>query len=438
MTEQSMDQRVSAVFWRVGVWAVAAGLAVASSLPASAADLGGSCCTDLEERIAELEATTARTGNRKVSLTISGYVAQEITFWDDGSEANTYIHGFGPTQASHVKFNGQATIAPGWTAGYMLRVQDLTGNAFSAKRAINQINASNDDNPNTQMSFWYLASKDYGKVSVGRMAHAAKSAAMFTDLSGTQIIDNYTFLAGFPQFRLRTAGGALSPVTWGQLGYCYTQGAPLGGDCNGLVMNGVRYDTPSYAGFSASASWGQDDFWEVAGRYAGEVAGFKLAFGVGYTEMMDETTTNFVDTLTPKDSHFFQVGGYAEHLATGLFVHGAYGNENNNDTLLANGFVEPNSKHVYVKAGIRRKWLPLGATVVYGDYAVYLDQLGPAALAAGATSSEFERFGGGIAQELDAASMTIYGKYQRYQADVDGLADIEDADFMSVGALISF
>ncbi len=32
-----------------------------------AADLGGDCCADLEERIAELEATTARKGNRKVS-----------------------------------------------------------------------------------------------------------------------------------------------------------------------------------------------------------------------------------------------------------------------------------------------------------------------------------------------------------------------------------
>ena len=41
---------------------------------AYAADLGGDCCADLEERVAELEATTARKGNRKVSLTISGQV----------------------------------------------------------------------------------------------------------------------------------------------------------------------------------------------------------------------------------------------------------------------------------------------------------------------------------------------------------------------------
>jgi hypothetical protein len=181
--------------------------AMAAAGPAFSADLGGDCCTDLEERVAELEATTARKGNRKVSLTISGYVAQEITVWDDGTESNAYIHGLGPTQTSHVKFNGQATIAPGWTAGYMLRLQDLTGNAFSAGSAgsdpINQLNPTKNDAPNTQMSFWYVQSKDLGKVSVGRQAHAAKSAAMFTDVSGTQIIDNYTFLGGFPQFRLR-------------------------------------------------------------------------------------------------------------------------------------------------------------------------------------------------------------------------------------------
>ena len=38
---------------------------------AKAADLGGDCCADLEERVAELEATTARKGNRKMSLTIT-------------------------------------------------------------------------------------------------------------------------------------------------------------------------------------------------------------------------------------------------------------------------------------------------------------------------------------------------------------------------------
>lgn len=59
--------------------------AAGASTPIQAADLGGDCCADLEERAAELEATTSRKGNRKVSLTISGYVVQEVTWWDDVS-----------------------------------------------------------------------------------------------------------------------------------------------------------------------------------------------------------------------------------------------------------------------------------------------------------------------------------------------------------------
>ena len=53
---------------------------------AKAADLGGDCCADLEERVAELEATTARKGNRKMSLTITGQVNRMIMFWDDGRD----------------------------------------------------------------------------------------------------------------------------------------------------------------------------------------------------------------------------------------------------------------------------------------------------------------------------------------------------------------
>ncbi len=103
----------------------AAGLLVGglSATSASAADLGGNCCADLEERIAELEATTVRKGNRKVSLTISGWVAEQVTFWDDGVESNAYVGGIGTTLGTNVKFTGQASIAPGWTAGYVLHLE---------------------------------------------------------------------------------------------------------------------------------------------------------------------------------------------------------------------------------------------------------------------------------------------------------------------------
>src|SRR4029079_14011765 len=154
-----------------------------------------------------------------------------------------------------------------WKAGYMLRIQDLTDNSMGLSQSTSHV----DQGLNTQMSYLYVASKDFGKVSVGKNALAAKSAAMFTDLSGTQLIANYVLFDG-GSFFLRS-NGALLPVKWGDLGYCYSQQRPWGGDCDGIVMNGVRYDSPTFAGFSLSASYGEDDDWEVAGRYTGKVSG---------------------------------------------------------------------------------------------------------------------------------------------------------------------
>jgi len=43
---------------------------VSSIATSHAADLGGNCCADLEERVAEREATTTRKGNVIVSLKV--------------------------------------------------------------------------------------------------------------------------------------------------------------------------------------------------------------------------------------------------------------------------------------------------------------------------------------------------------------------------------
>ena len=417
---------------------------IAASAPGMAADISGDCCADLEARIAQLKATTARKGNRNVKLTISGYVAQEITWWDDGGERNAYLHGLGPTQATHVKLNGEAVISPGWKAGHLIRIQNLSDNPFgrSGAAAMDQNSSTFNQGLNLQMSYWYLQSEAFGTLSIGKLAPAAKSIAMFTDKSGTQIIDNDTFLDGFPQFIIRS-GGDLSPagLTWGQLAFCYAQNAPLGGDCDGLVMNAVRYDTPLFAGFSASASWGEDDDWQIGARYAGEKLGFKVLLGVGYSGSTDEKLSVVLPSLIEKDSRYFQAGGYAEHVDTGLFLHVAFGREDNGGTRLAGNATPPNGEHWFLKGGVRRKWTPLGATIVYGDAGKYIDQVGPAAVSLGITSSELNQFGGGIVQELDSVSMSLWLKYRQQSAEISGagaMGPLEDLQTLSMGVLVGF
>jgi hypothetical protein len=401
---------------------------------AQGADFQRDCCAGLEERVAELEATTVGKGNRKVSVTLSGYMAKQVMAWDDGVDGDTYIADIGPTQASNFRISGQAAIAPGWSAGYMIRVQDLTDSTMGLSQDV----GNQDLRLNVQMSYWFLASEDYGRLTVGHQALASKSAAMFTDLSGTQIIANYVLFDG-PGFFLRQNGDRLA-LRWGDIGYCYAQARPWGGDCDGIVMTGVRYDSPTLAGFSWSASYGVSGDTETALRYTGELRGFKLALGAGYSVNTDELAQP--PPVSPhKDSGFFQAGFYIEHLVTGLFLHADYGNEDNHGSTIFSGLTEPDSEQYYVKAGIRRKWTPLGMTILWGEYTEYLDQIGPAALNAGVTSSEFTRWGLGVAQDIDKAATTLWLRYRQHDGDLDGgpfAGSLDAFRYVSTGAIVYF
>src|SRR5438045_8414269 len=100
-------------------FAVAAALGLFMGASSSqAADLGGNCCADLEERVAELEATTARKGNRKVSLTVAGWVNEQVLYWNEGTESTAYV-GNNDMERSRFRHVGDAKIDKAWPAGYI-------------------------------------------------------------------------------------------------------------------------------------------------------------------------------------------------------------------------------------------------------------------------------------------------------------------------------
>ena len=390
---------------------------------ANAADLGGNCCADLEERIAELEATTARKGNRKVSLTVSGWVGQQVMFWDDGFESNTYVGDLGRTLSSHVKFTGQATIAPGWSAGYVLHIEAYNNQSLALNQDYHGGPGSGDWNGfDALQSYWFIKSDHWGKVSVGRQSQASDNTAILVDGSGSLVPANWVAF-DVNSFNIRTTGGGFDR-TWGSVGLCTGGGA--WGDCNGLTQNVVRYDTPTFGGFSASASWGEDDMWDVALRYAGEFGGFKFAAAAAYNEITGGLSN---DTLVGPglDTQYFQVGAYLQHIPTGLFVYGAYGHNELND-------IDFESETYYIKAGLRQKYSPLGATVFYGEYLNVQED--------GFLDGEVDVWGLGVVQEIDAAAMSLWVSYRHLSYDDPGLAaagiSADDFQYVKAGALINF
>ncbi len=419
---------------------MAAGL-VAGSLSAgsaSAADLGGNCCADLEERIAELEATTARKGNRKVSLTVSGWVGQQVTFWDDGGESNVYVHDLGTTLGSHVKFTGQATILPGWTAGYVLHLEAIGSDGLTTSQDTPDgpsVLTGGTNGVGTLQSFWFIKSDQLGKVSVGKQSQASDNTAILVDGSGSLVPANWVSFDVNSFFVRRSDTGALTDVTFGNAGGC------VWGDCNGLPTNSVRYDSPTFGGFSVSASWGEDDFWDVAARYAGEWADFKVSGAVAYSESSwYNRTPNMVQ---PFGSQYLQVGLYAEHIPTGLFAYGAYGH------LDLDGTSADANETFYVKGGIRQRWNPLGHTVLYGEYERAENNFAVAGVDPDGIldptfvgNSRINMWGLGVVQEIDAAAMSIWVKYRNIDAHlndvVEGGIPTDNFQYVGMGALINF
>jgi hypothetical protein len=179
--------------------------------PASAADLGGNCCADLEERIAELEATTARKGNRKVSLAIAGQVSKAILAWDDGVEDNVYVVG-NKNDQTNLSFTGDAEIAPGWKAGYELTIRFLD----SLSDAVDQATPSAEDGFFVWQSHWFIESEKHGKLSVG-LASRVTDTAPETDLSeaGLAGYAGVQDIGGAFAFRLND--GTLASAGWGDV-----------------------------------------------------------------------------------------------------------------------------------------------------------------------------------------------------------------------------
>ena len=86
-------------------------------------------------------------------------------------------------------------------------------------------------------------------------------------------------------FFIRAKDGALTGATWGSLGTCFLSGQNIGGDCEAIPTNVVRYDSPVFAGFSVSADWGQNGgYWDAYARYAGEYNGIKIAATSGWSQ----------------------------------------------------------------------------------------------------------------------------------------------------------
>ena len=301
---------------------------------AFAADLGGNCCADLEERVAELEATTARKGNRKVKLTVSGHVNEALIFWDDGFEKNAYVVSNNNSR-TRFRFVGDAKIDSCLSAGYLLEI----GARYANSGNRNQTTPGGGSNSNTidiRHSAWWLEHKDAGRVWVGKTTSATDGIDEINLANMNTVLSGDAWIGGF---FLRNANNSLSTNKWNNITPSFNAAWNIDGDRNTVV----KYVSPAWAGFTASAAWGEDDFWDVALRYAGEFNGIRIAAGIGYKQQNDNPGKTGSDgdqcadlaAATPQvsavDCHVINGSASIMHVPTGLFLNGAYARLSDNN-----------------------------------------------------------------------------------------------------------
>ncbi|MFT7575956.1 MAG: putative porin [Alphaproteobacteria bacterium] len=384
----------------------AAGLFM-GGVAAQSADLGGNCCADLEERVAELEATTARKGNRKQSLTIYGQVNKAIVWHDDadnGAAPQISIRDNNGRSGTRFGFRGSAKINADLSAGFHIEIGVDNGHVANF----------GDGNVQTRKTQVSITSKSLGSVRAGRINQATE---------------------GVTEIKL---GGAMSGLLASAENADVSQVAAFvaGHGFDGSRYQGAVYQTPTIGGFVASAGWyhsadsdvvGQHEA-DVALRYAGEFGAIRVAAGIGYRVKANQASAG-------PDEKTIEGSASVLHVPTGLFLNAAAGQVDDATTPTGTKMAVAGLDHSGwgVGGGIVSKWNSLGSTtleVQYAEYDTARINVNPV------------MYGVGISQNIDAAAMDIYVNWQHFDCDFNcsttNPSAKDSADYITAGARVRF
>jgi len=432
----------------VTLWA-----ALLLSGPVNAANLGGDCCADLEERVAELEATAVRKGNRKVSLKLSGHVNRMLLYWDD--TVNTDIYSVDNDDSeSRFRLQGTADITPDLSAGFLIVI-----GVVSAESSLTD--ARIDGNPNenadgllrTRKASFNLTHERLGKIRVGRDSPATDNILQLNiaknPIADTDIDWANDFHLVRPHGTLG-CNGAACRTTFNLDIVTASQDTPR--------SDIVRYDTPSLRGLVLSAAWGEDDLADIAFRYKKEWNSIRLIAGAGYLWFTDEREVRpsaLIDCPPPGLGQLTCIeervdleraaGSIAAmHTPTGLYVFaGAAQDYFGVNTLRASIFTAPvtgrqppTAAMWYLQGGIKNRFLvpSIGPTTLYGEYQKWDDfgvrrssnSLGTDLTGGEIIDTSADFWGFGMVQDIDAAAMKLYAALRYWESEIQVALPDED------------
>ncbi len=399
--------------------------------------------SQLDERVAELEETTARKGNDKVTFSVSGWINRMLLAWDDGDKKDVYVVD-NTASRSRINFEGAAQIARGWSAGYLLSL----GLDVASANDVDQFITNDDSGIELRHSAWWIRNDQLGTVTVGHTSTATDNIIL-KDVGGIMPgAANLGTIGGGLLLRHADSYGLGSGALVSSGAYTTTLNEMvIGASVDTLRRNVVRYDAPRISGqwgnVDLSGAWGEDDFFDVALEHSVNYDDWKFRFGAGYLH----DTTDAHDT-GHRDRREYKGSASLLHIPTGLFATAAYvrrtfhGSDPSNQSIYGENVVadldpsrpnRPPTDYFYSAFGLRRAYWPIGDTSIYGEYAQVYDSIKGLREAdlKGVTDSRTMMLGAAICQDVEAAGLDIYAGFRVYQFDVKGIQTRSNKSYIS-------
>jgi len=362
-------------------------------------------------------------------VVLSGWINEGITYYDDGVGSDAgQLSDNGTTLGSRITLSG--SHEPEGTklkAGFEVIVEPFSGTPnfagggqttplIFANQNTLQDDFFNGGDIGLLGSSLYVGGK-WGKITIGLQSMPTDNIAVLADPSGT-IWSGISPVFRGNGFFIRGIGAGASNTVWGSFLNCLTTNGLTGAggigiDCNGVYRNGVRYDLPAFGPVSVAIGGANDDIYDIAAKYNGQIGPLKTIVHVGYASNNDGGAV--VNAVDGSDILQFQIG--LMHDTTGLFGTLAFQKEEADGAPVGTG---DDTDAYHIKAGIKRNWWGIGDTAVYGEYGSYNDQYG-AGNSDGITGSEVQRVGVVLDQHI-GEKLIVYGKYEQLSLDVEGNA----------------
>lgn len=254
-----------------------------------------------------------------------------------------------------------------------------------------------------KVDFAYRTAR-YGTFSLGQGSMATDGVAE-VDMSGTSLVTYVSVPDGPAAFRFRTSAGVLSTKF---IGGAFS-------DFDGARRGRIRYDSPSFSGFTVSASYGEEilvsaanfNTSDIAIRYSGEAGDFRIKGALGYAR------TEFAIGTTRDDT----IGSLSAMHTSGFNVTFAAGDRSTSGS------------YTYGKLGYQAQWFGVGKTALSVDYYRGDDTT---SVGSRATATGF-----GVVQKFDKARVEAYLGYRNYELS-ETAASYLDASSVLFGARWKF